>query len=88
MKNPDLGVSPITGTIFAGKSKPSKLSPKLKEWIGEKHDITDDAVRAVFEHMMHNAQETGYYGVTFAGFGTMEITLENRPEATEPTESA
>jgi len=77
---PDLGVSPITGTIFAGRSKPMKHDPRLKVWQGDKHDITDEAIKAVFEHMMHHAKETGFYGIMFKGFGTMEFTLEKSEE--------
>ncbi|SDJ61794.1 DUF7446 family protein [Paenibacillus naphthalenovorans] len=75
---PDLGVSPITGTIYVGKSKPLKNDPNFKVWQGEKHDITDEAIKAVFEHMMHHAKETGYYAVRFKGLGrlSMEKDLE------------
>ena len=48
----NIGVSPLTNTIFIGKSK--KLKNGVFEWVGEKHDITDDAIRAVFEWFMNN----------------------------------
>ena len=34
---------------------------------------TDEAVRAVFEHMYIKAEETGYYEVSLDGFGTMSF---------------
>ena len=41
-----MGVSPITGTIFVGRLNKTKTS-----WVGEKHDITDMAVRCVAEYL-------------------------------------
>ncbi len=43
---PDIGVSPITGTIFAGRLNKAKTT-----WVGEKHDITDIAVNCVAEYL-------------------------------------
>lgn len=71
----DLGVSPITNTIYAGKLKPSKFNPKLDIWVGKKQDVTDQAIRAVFEHMLNAAKETGYYAITFPGHGTMSFEV-------------
>lgn len=45
-RKPDMGVSPITGTIFAGRLNKAKTA-----WLGEKHDITDMAVRCVAEYL-------------------------------------
>jgi len=66
----NIGTSGLTGTIFAGKSKPTG-DGRTQQWAGEKEDVTDEAVRAVFEHMYIKAEETGYYEVSFDGFGTM-----------------
>ena len=51
----NLGVSPLTNTIYAGKSK--DCSNGLKKWVGQKHDVTDEAIRAVFEWFMNNHKE-------------------------------
>lgn len=51
----NLGVSPITNTIYAGKSK--DLGNGVSEWIGKKEDITDEAIRAVFDWFMNNFKE-------------------------------
>ncbi len=45
-KKPDMGVSPITGTIYAGRLNKAKTA-----WVGEKHDITDESVRCVAEYL-------------------------------------
>lgn len=52
MSNPiTVGLSGITKRIFAGRSKPSKLAPGVREFTGEKFDVTDEALFAV-AHIM------------------------------------
>jgi len=53
----NLGVSPLTTRIYAGKSK--QLPDGTSEWVGVKTDVTDEAIRAVFEWFMyqHRANE-------------------------------
>ncbi len=46
MTNYKIGCSPITGKIFAGNVKGAM-------WQGKKHDVTDMAVGAVAEHLLH-----------------------------------
>lgn len=48
----DIGVSPITNTIYAGKSK--DCGNGIKAWIGKKEDVTDEAIKAVFEWFVSN----------------------------------
>ena len=55
----NLGVSPLTHTIYAGKSKPLKNGLGFM-WVGKKTDVTDEAIKAVFEFMWYKAKETGY----------------------------
>ena len=71
----NLGVSPITNTIYAGKSKPLK-NGKGFYWVGKKTDVTDEAIRAVFEYMYYKAKETGYYEIAFEGAGKMSMVRE------------
>ena len=68
----NLGVSPLTSRIYAGKSK---LLPNGKgfEWVGKKEDVTDEAIRAVFELMWLKAEKTGAYQIAYPGFGTMTL---------------
>ncbi|MEP8671454.1 hypothetical protein ABKV27_05045 [Enterobacter hormaechei] len=48
MSNPiTVGFSGLTKRIFAGRSKPSKLAPGVREFTGEKFDVTDEALFAV-----------------------------------------
>lgn len=41
-----MGVSPITDTIYYGNVKNGM-------WQGKKEDVTDEAIKAVFEWFMH-----------------------------------
>ena len=50
-----LGTSPITGTIFCGKTK---KNGKYEEWIGKKEDLTDNAISCVAEHMNYLLKST------------------------------
>jgi len=45
-------------------------------WTGKKTDITDDAIRAVFEHMYNSAEGTGFYEIIIPGFGKMQFYRE------------
>lgn len=48
MSNPiTVGFSGLTKRIFAGRSKPSKMAPGVREFTGEKFDVTDEALFAV-----------------------------------------
>ena len=51
MKKCDIGCSPLTNTIFAGTLNKDKTC-----WKGDKVDITDSAVKAVFEKMMNESR--------------------------------
>ena len=58
MANPlTLGFSGISGKIFAGRSKPLKGAPAgLRQFTGEKFDVTDDALSCVAEKLIRNAE--------------------------------
>ena len=75
----NIGTSEITGTIYAGKSKPTG-NGNTRQWVGEKQDVTDEAMRAVFEHMYIKAEQTGCYGMVVAGFGAMTFKREKKEE--------
>ncbi|MFR7913879.1 hypothetical protein [Eubacterium ramulus] len=58
-----MGVSPITGTIYCGMLKDD-------EWVGEKEDVTDMAIRAVFDWFIQKYgeevhSESGEYQLKF-----------------------
>ena len=65
-----LGVSPITNTIFAGNTKINKKG--FEEWT-KKEDVTDYAIKAVFEWFINNSKDEGdkVYQISFKGFGTL-----------------
>ena len=71
----NIGVSPITHTIYASKSKPLK-NGKGRVWVGRKEDVTDEAIGAVFTHMFYKSEETGYYEFKLDGYGTMSFSRE------------
>ena len=50
-----ISLAPITGTIFAGKSK--DCGNGIREWVGKKHEVADEAIRAVFEWFMYQYTE-------------------------------
>ena len=80
-KKPDFGVSPITKQIFMGKSKPHK-DPGYREWVGEKVDVTDECIKAVFEHLYLMAEPGKPFSVIGPGRGTMTFTRA-APDAPE-----
>jgi len=47
-----IGTSPITGSIFAGK-----LNKTGTMWVGEKQDITDEAIGAVAESLLKTKEK-------------------------------
>lgn len=54
MSNPiTVGLSPLTNTIFAGRSKPLAKGPAgARVFVGEKSDVTQQALAAVAELMV------------------------------------
>lgn len=58
MPNPlKLGFSGISGKIFAGRSKQLKGAPEgLRQFTGEKTDVTDDALSCVAEKLIRDAE--------------------------------
>jgi len=46
MSNVRIGCSPLTSRIYAGKVNAKGM------WIGDKADVTDDAVRSVAENLL------------------------------------
>ena len=76
----NFGVSPLTGTIYAGNAKPMKNGEGM-QWIGKKQDVTDAVLKAAFEHMYYKSKELdGNVGLTVEGLGTM-IFKKAVPEA-------
>ena len=55
-----LGVSVLTNTIYYGT-----VDTKKNIWVGEKKDMTDDAIKAVFEWFMRHMEGNEEYSITF-----------------------
>ena len=47
MKIKTMGASPLTGQIFQGT-----LNTEKRMWVGRKEDVTEQAVKAVAEHLL------------------------------------
>ena len=74
----NIGVSPLTNRIYAGKSRQIKGGKEgQREWVGRKSDVTDEAVLAVFDHLHKKASETGYFEISIKGYGTMSFRKED-----------
>ncbi|RTY58771.1 hypothetical protein EKL29_08030 [Pantoea sp. YU22] len=58
MPNPlTLGFSGLSGKIFAGRSKAMAGAPVgIRLFIGEKHDVTDDALSCVAEKILNQGE--------------------------------
>ena len=54
------GVSPITNTIYYGAQDPEKHM-----WTGKKEDVTDGAIRAVFEWFIGNMDGNEEYSIAY-----------------------
>ena len=52
-KKKGFGVSPITNTIYYGTQDTEKHM-----WVGQKIDVTDDAIAAVYEWFMGNMEDS------------------------------
>jgi len=68
------GVSPITGQIFMGTSKPVESDPHARVWIGDKQDVTDEVIKAVFEWFMFQAKDSGRHSIRYGRLGDLTYT--------------
>ena len=75
-----MGVSPITGAIYYGAQKGD-------EWQGKKEDVTDIAIKAVFEHFMHKLEECPANSAYQLRFPNLPYVLEMRKEGSEENET-
>lgn len=71
-----ISCSPLTDIIYVGTTKKQKSG--RENWVN-KEDMTDQAIAAVFEHMYNKARETGFYEISYKGFGKMQLHREDAP---------
>ena len=78
-----IGTSQITNTIYAGNTRISKKDGE--ELWTKKEDVTDDAIRAVFEWFMNNSKNDGdnIYQISYKGFGTLSYNPNEELEEKE-----
>lgn len=58
MSNPiTVGYSPLSGRIFAGRSKPFKGSDRTRVFTGDKFDVTDQALIMVAYKLKDEGEE-------------------------------
>lgn len=74
-----MGVSPITGAIYYGTQKGD-------EWVGKKDDVTDMAIKAVFEHFMQKLEDECPNSAYQIRFPNLPYVLEMRKEGSEENE--
>ena len=55
-----MGVSPLTNTIFYGT-----LDTDKSMWVGDRANVTNMAIKGVFEWFMNNMDENKEYEITF-----------------------
>lgn len=68
-----MGVSPITDTIYYGTVKNDK-------WQGKREDVTDIAIKAVFEWFMYKTEKECANGAYQIRFPSVPYVLEMRKE--------
>ena len=73
MINKTMGVSPITNTIYYG-------TVKNDMWQGKREDVTDIAIKAVFEWFMRKVEDECPDGAFQIRFPDVPYVLEMRKE--------
>jgi len=74
----DFGVSPITNTIYYGT-----VNKEKHMFTGNKEDVTDGAIRAVFEWFMGNMTDgVSEYSITFLSTG-FELVMRHKEKKDE-----
>lgn len=68
-----MGVSPITDTIYYG-------TVKNDMWVGKREDVTDIAIKAVFEWFMHKLNSNEKQVAYQIKFPSLPYVLEMRKE--------
>lgn len=70
-----MGVSPITNTIYYGN-----VNEEKGLWVGEKKDVTDMAIAAVFEWFMNQMDEKEEFAISYPNVSefTLKMVREER----------
>lgn len=65
-----MGVSPITNTIYYGN-----VNEEKGLWVGEKKDVTDMAIAAVFEWFLNQMNEKEEFIITYPNVPGMKLKM-------------
>ena len=65
-----MGVSPITNTIYYGN-----VNEEKGLWVGEKKDVTDMAIAAVFEWFLNQMDEKEEFIITYPNVPDMKLKM-------------
>ena len=65
-----MGVSPITNTIYYGN-----VNEEKGLWVGEKKDVTDMAIAAVFEWFLNQMDGKEEFGISYPNFSNMKLKM-------------
>lgn len=83
MPNPiTVGFSPLTGKIYAGRSKPFKGNEHARIFTGEKCDVTDEALVMVAHKLKHDGEPVKWKledGSILTLTASVEAPVENQP---------
>ena len=71
-KKKGFGVSPLTNTIFYGTQDTDKHM-----WVGQKEDVTDGVIAAVFEWFIGNMTDNEEYSISYPSTG-FELVMRRK----------
>ena len=71
-----MGVSALSDTIYYGT-----LNTEKHMWVGKREDVTDEAIKAVFEWFMHKLDADEKQVAYQIKFPSLPYVLEMRKEA-------
>ncbi|WP_447887657.1 DUF7446 family protein [Serratia fonticola] len=81
MSNPiTVGYSPITGNIYAGRSKPLKGSDSVRQFTADKFDVTEQALIMV-AHKLKDSGEPVRWKLADGSILTLTATVDAQEEA-------
>ena len=65
-----MGVSPITNTIYYGK-----VNKEKGMWVGDREDVTDMAIAAVFEWFLNQMDGKEEFIITYPNVPGMKLKI-------------
>lgn len=68
------GVSPITNKIYYGTQDTEK-----NMWVGQKKDVTDEAIMNVYQWFMGNMDDKEEYSITYPSTG-FELVMRRKTD--------